>query len=57
MTDWTCFVVAFGIVVPWLLADACLFAEWACAALRHRWRMRTDAIYREVELQFRADPA
>ncbi len=35
MTDWVCFVVASGVVVPWLLAGACLFAEWACAALNH----------------------
>ena len=55
MTDWICFIVAFGIVVPWLFAGACLLVEWACKALTHCRRMRTDAIYREVEIQFRAD--
>ncbi len=55
MTDWVCFVVASGVVVPWLLAGACLFAEWACAALNHCRQMRTDLVYREVEIQFRAD--
>ncbi len=55
MTDWICFIVAFGIVVPWLLAGACLLAEWAYEALKHRWLMRTHPIYREVEIQFKAD--
>ncbi len=55
MTDWICFIVAFGIVVPWLLAGACLLVEWTCKALTHFRRMRTDPIYREVEIQFRAD--
>ena len=55
MTDWIYFAVASGIVVPWLLAGACLLVEWACKALTHCWRMRTDPNYRDVEIQFRAD--
>ncbi len=57
MTDWICFGVAFGIVVPWLTAGACLLAEWTCEALKHCWRKRTDPIYRGVEIQFRSDLA
>ncbi len=55
MTDWICFIIAFGIVAPWLLAGARLLAEWAYEALKHRWLMRTHPIYREVEIQFKAD--
>ncbi len=55
MTDWICFVVASGVVVPWLLMGACLLAEWVCKALKHRRRMRTDPIYREAEIRFRAE--
>ena len=57
MMDWISFVVALGVVVPWLLAGACLLAEWAYETMNHCWRMRTDAIYRDVESQFKADLA
>ncbi len=57
MTDWISFVVALGVVAPWLLAGACLLAEWAYEAMNHRRRMRTDPLYREVESQFKADLA
>ena len=57
MTDWISFVVALGFVVPWLLTGACLLVEWACKALTHCRRMRTDAIYRDVDSQFKADLA
>ncbi len=55
MTDWISFTIALGVVAPWLFAGACLLAEWACKALNHCRRMRTDPMYREVEIQFRAD--
>ena len=57
MTDWISFVVASGVVVPWLLAGVCMFTEWICKAMKHCWRMRTDAIYRDVDSQFKADLA
>jgi len=55
MMDWISFVVASGFVAPWLLAGACLVSERVCEAVNHRWRMWTDAIYREVDSQFKAD--
>ncbi len=57
MRDWISFAVAFGVVIPWLLAGVCMLTEWTCEALKRCWRMRTDAIYREVDSQFKADLA
>ncbi len=57
MRDWISFAVAFGVVIPWLLAGVCMLTEWTCEALKHCWRMRTDAIYRDVDSQFKADLA
>ncbi len=56
-TDWFCFIVAFGVVAPWLLAGACLLTEWTCETLKHCWRMQTDPNYRDAEIQFRSDLA
>ena len=55
MMDWISFVVASGVVVPWLLAGGCLLAERVYEAMNHCWRMWTDAIYRDVDSQFKAD--
>ena len=57
MTDWIGFVVAFGVVAPWLFAGAGLLTEWTCDVLSHGWRMRTDPMCREVEIQFRVELA
>ncbi|MFQ5463973.1 MAG: hypothetical protein ACE5E5_15280 [Phycisphaerae bacterium] len=57
MSDWIRFIVASGIVAPWLLAGAWMLAERAYKATTHCWRMWTNANYREAEIQFRVDLA
>lgn len=55
MDDWIRFLIASGVVAPWLLVGAWVLAEWAYETLKHRRRMRTDPIYRSVEIRFRAE--